>query len=160
MAAEPTPKIRTLAFVSVQLPCDHNVFTMHFGLQVSIYYWNADDWFDGGIMHQKLWISDNKNVYIGSANMDWKSLAQVKELGVYIESEAVAADLTTYFENWVEWCSINHPGVSSGDATVGSALAWSTDFDLNLTKPCWSKVQSPTKLVAAPVSVSSLLLCR
>ena len=110
-------------------------------------------------MHQKLWISDKKNVYIGSANMDWKSLAQVKELGVYVESEAVAADLTNYFENWIEWCNLPAAGqipspapeksarrtlqstIEATPPTIGSTVAFSATFDCNLTKPCWSKVR-------------------
>lgn len=35
------------------------------------------DWFGSGIVHSKVWISDDKDVYIGSANQDWKSLSQV-----------------------------------------------------------------------------------
>lgn len=31
--------------------------------QVSLRYWNASDWFGGGIMHQKLWIGDKSHVY-------------------------------------------------------------------------------------------------
>ena len=31
----------------------------------------------GGIIHTKMWIVDDKHFYIGSANMDWRSLAQV-----------------------------------------------------------------------------------
>lgn len=38
---------------------------------------NFTNWFDAGILHTKLWVSDNERVYIGSANMDWRSLAQV-----------------------------------------------------------------------------------
>lgn len=30
-----------------------------------------------GILHTKLWIVDNKHFYVGSANMDWRSLTQV-----------------------------------------------------------------------------------
>ncbi|KAJ6434843.1 hypothetical protein OIU84_000146 [Salix udensis] len=37
-------------------------------------------WWGSGIIHTKVWISDRKDVYIGSANNDWKSLTQVKEL--------------------------------------------------------------------------------
>ena len=33
--------------------------------------------FNGGIVHTKLWIVDNKHFYIGSANMDFRSLTQV-----------------------------------------------------------------------------------
>ena len=33
-----------------------------------------------GIMHTKLWVVDQKHFYIGSANMDWRSLTQVRYL--------------------------------------------------------------------------------
>ena len=32
---------------------------------------------DAGIMHTKLWVVDGKHFYVGSANMDWRSLTQV-----------------------------------------------------------------------------------
>lgn len=31
-----------------------------------------------GVLHTKFWIVDKKHVYIGSANMDWRSLTQVQ----------------------------------------------------------------------------------
>lgn len=34
-------------------------------------------WWGSGIVHAKVWISDLRHVYIGSANNDWKSLTQV-----------------------------------------------------------------------------------
>jgi phospholipase D3/4 len=34
-------------------------------------------WWGSGVVHAKVWISDKKYVYIGSANNDWKSLTQV-----------------------------------------------------------------------------------
>lgn len=30
-----------------------------------------------GILHTKLWVVDNKHFFVGSANMDWRSLTQV-----------------------------------------------------------------------------------
>lgn len=33
----------------------------------------------GGIVHTKLWVVDQKHFYLGSANMDWRSLSQVKQ---------------------------------------------------------------------------------
>ena len=30
-----------------------------------------------GIIHTKLWVVDRKHFYVGSANMDWRSLTQV-----------------------------------------------------------------------------------
>lgn len=32
----------------------------------------------GGILHTKLWVVDKKHMYLGSANMDWRSLTQVR----------------------------------------------------------------------------------
>lgn len=59
------------------------------------------DWYGSGIMHQKIWIFDHEHIYIGSANNDWKSLTQVKEMGVCVENDAaVAAEMTGYFEAW------------------------------------------------------------
>ncbi|XP_014247065.1 phospholipase D3-like isoform X2 [Cimex lectularius] len=39
-----------------------------------------------GVLHTKLWIADRKTAYIGSANTDWRSLTQVKEMGIYIKN--------------------------------------------------------------------------
>ncbi|XP_040904732.1 5'-3' exonuclease PLD3 isoform X2 [Toxotes jaculatrix] len=39
----------------------------------------------GGIIHTKLWVVDQKHLYLGSANMDWRSLSQVKEVGLSVE---------------------------------------------------------------------------
>ncbi|KAM4586051.1 uncharacterized protein pld7 [Fundulus diaphanus] len=39
----------------------------------------------GGIVHTKLWVVDQKHFYVGSANMDWRSLSQVKEVGLTVE---------------------------------------------------------------------------
>lgn len=30
-----------------------------------------------GLLHTKLWVVDSKHFYVGSANMDWRSLTQV-----------------------------------------------------------------------------------
>ena len=40
------------------------------------------DWWGSGIVHAKVWISDGKSAYIGSANNDWKSLTQVKSMSL------------------------------------------------------------------------------
>ncbi|XP_066259189.1 5'-3' exonuclease PLD3-like isoform X1 [Euwallacea similis] len=52
-----------------------------------------------GVLHTKMWIIDNKHVYIGSANMDWRALTQVKEMGVGIfNCSALAEDASKIFE--------------------------------------------------------------
>ncbi|KAF7699209.1 5'-3' exonuclease PLD3 [Silurus meridionalis] len=52
-----------------------------------------------GVLHTKFWVVDKKHVYIGSANMDWRSLTQVKELGAVIyDCKCLAEDLEKIFE--------------------------------------------------------------
>ncbi|XP_077389082.1 uncharacterized protein pld7 isoform X2 [Festucalex cinctus] len=53
----------------------------------------------GGIMHTKLLVIDDKHFYLGSANMDWRSLSQVKEMGVVVEDcSCLAQDAARIFE--------------------------------------------------------------
>ncbi|TSR87307.1 Phospholipase D3 [Bagarius yarrelli] len=52
-----------------------------------------------GVLHTKFWVVDKKHIYIGSANMDWRSLTQVKELGAVVyDCECLADDLQKIFE--------------------------------------------------------------
>uniref|UniRef100_A0A1A8R275 5'-3' exonuclease PLD3 n=4 Tax=Nothobranchius TaxID=28779 RepID=A0A1A8R275_9TELE len=52
-----------------------------------------------GVLHTKFWLVDRKHLYIGSANMDWRSLTQVKELGAVVYNcSCLAADLEKIFE--------------------------------------------------------------
>lgn len=51
-----------------------------------------------GVLHTKFIIVDLKHVYIGSANMDWKALTEVKEMGIVIrDCPCIAADLYKIF---------------------------------------------------------------
>ncbi|KAM4590433.1 5'-3' exonuclease PLD3 [Fundulus diaphanus] len=52
-----------------------------------------------GVLHTKFWVVDKKHIYVGSANMDWRSLTQVKELGAVVYNcSCLAADLEKIFE--------------------------------------------------------------
>lgn len=52
-------------------------------------------------MHQKIWVFDGRHIYLGSANMDWKSIMQVKEMGIAVEDcPDLAAETTKYFDGW------------------------------------------------------------
>ncbi|XP_068423183.1 5'-3' exonuclease PLD3-like isoform X2 [Clinocottus analis] len=52
----------------------------------------------GGIVHTKLWVVDQKHFYLGSANMDWRSLSQVKEVGLSVENcSCLARDASRLF---------------------------------------------------------------
>ncbi|XP_047652457.1 5'-3' exonuclease PLD4 isoform X3 [Phacochoerus africanus] len=59
--------------------------------------------FTGGVLHSKFWVVDGRHVYVGSANMDWRSLTQVKELGAIIYNcSRLAQDLEKTFQTyWV-----------------------------------------------------------
>jgi phospholipase D3/4 len=66
------------------------------------------DWYGDGIMHQKIWVFDGQAIYLGSANMDWLSLTQVKEIGVAVERcPELALDITTYYEAWWKFCDLD-----------------------------------------------------
>ncbi|KFP87686.1 Phospholipase D4, partial [Apaloderma vittatum] len=55
----------------------------------------------GGVLHSKFWIVDMKHIYIGSANMDWRSLSQVKEFGAVIYNcSCLAEDLWKTFSTY------------------------------------------------------------
>jgi phospholipase D3/4 len=55
----------------------------------------------GGVQHSKFLIADEKEFYVGSCNFDWRSFAQVKELGVYVEScPCLGQDFTKIFNFW------------------------------------------------------------
>ncbi|XP_053124714.1 5'-3' exonuclease PLD3 [Hemicordylus capensis] len=52
-----------------------------------------------GVLHTKFWIVDRTHLYLGSANMDWRALTQVKELGVAVYNcSCLAQDLGKMFE--------------------------------------------------------------
>ena len=68
-------------------------------------------------MHQKMLVADGGvQLYLGSANFDWLSLAQVKELGLIVSSGSAAAPsqlgtgLTSLFEKWWRWAGLTPSG--------------------------------------------------
>ncbi|XP_031342086.1 phospholipase D3-like isoform X2 [Photinus pyralis] len=61
-----------------------------------------------GVLHTKLWIIDRTHFYIGSANMDWRSLTQVKEMGIVVHNcTSLAEDIGKIFD--VYWI-LGEPG--------------------------------------------------
>ncbi|KAN0024991.1 hypothetical protein ACTFIV_009400 [Dictyostelium citrinum] len=54
-----------------------------------------------GILHTKLMIVDESSAYVGSANADWSSLAQVKELGIVLKNcPTMVADTEIAFQQY------------------------------------------------------------
>lgn len=88
--------------------------------------------FGGGVLHTKLWLVDRKHFYLGSANMDWRSLTQVKELGVLARNcSCLAQDLAKIFD--VYW------DMGVPDARVPSK--WPKQYAANYNLSVPAKVQ-------------------
>ncbi|KAF7149808.1 hypothetical protein RHSIM_Rhsim02G0213000 [Rhododendron simsii] len=89
------------------------------------------EWWGSGIVHAKVWISDLRDIYIGSANNDWKSLTQVKEVGIYLAGcSRIAKKVEVYFDNLWKLAFLN---VSAYTETV-----WDPQWQITRKVPCWS----------------------
>ncbi|XP_059275255.1 uncharacterized protein LOC132029877 isoform X2 [Lycium ferocissimum] len=89
------------------------------------------DWWGSGVVHAKVWISDSRDVYIGSANNDWKSLTQVKEVGIYLTGcSEIAKKIEIYYNNL--W-KLAHLDVSAYTRSV-----WDQQWQIKRKVPCWS----------------------
>ncbi len=51
----------------------------------------------GGVQHSKYFLIDGEQVFMGSQNLDWRSLAHVHELGVRVRDARVASDFAEVF---------------------------------------------------------------
>lgn len=81
-----------------------------------------------GVLHTKVWVVDGQHVYLGSANMDWRSLTQVKELGVLIENcSCLAQDISKVFS--VYW------QMGADDARIPSKWPESLSTKINANTP-------------------------
>ncbi|KAM3871343.1 5'-3' exonuclease PLD4 [Diretmus argenteus] len=78
-----------------------------------------------GVLHSKFWIVDRKHLFIGSANMDWRALTQVQELGVVIYNcSSLAEDLYKIFQSyWV----MGHPNSSLPEP-------WPSKYDTDINE--------------------------
>ncbi|KAM3711287.1 hypothetical protein ACJW31_01G097100 [Castanea mollissima] len=102
------------------------------------------EWYGSGIVHAKLWISDRRDVYIGSANQDWKSLTQVKELGIYLAGcPTIAKMVETYFDNL--WKLAFH------NSSAHTKTVWDEQWQINRTLPCWSYFTDPKERCRSPL---------
>ncbi|XP_067875252.1 5'-3' exonuclease PLD3 [Heterodontus francisci] len=86
-----------------------------------------------GVLHTKFWIVDRKHVYIGSANMDWRSLTQVKELGAIIYNcSCLAEDLRKTFEEYWSIGGANSSIPSPWPSNYSTSYNEKTPMELNL----------------------------
>jgi len=112
--------------------------------RVSIHSIEMGKWYGGaGIMHQKIWIVDSRHIYVGSANMDWKSMSQVKEIGIAVEDcPELAADVTRYFESWLTFSTLTPACVEVFDPVVR----------VDRVVPRWSDLVPSTERCESPLA--------
>ncbi len=51
----------------------------------------------GGVMHAKYMIADGRDLYSGSANMDWRALDHIHELGIRVKNRKLAKNFEAIF---------------------------------------------------------------
>lgn len=86
-------------------------------------------YFGAGVLHTKLWIVDGKHFYLGSANMDWRALTQVKEMGVLGQNcPQLTSDLAKIFKSY--WYLGSNP-----KASIPSSWPWEYNTDYNQDQP-------------------------
>jgi len=112
--------------------------------RIKIYSIDMGQWYGGsGIMHQKLWIFDGRDVYLGSANMDWKSMSQVKEMGISLEEcPECAADATKYFN---AWCAFS-------ELTPSSSEVFDPSVRVDRLVPPWSALVPEARRARSPLT--------
>jgi phosphatidylserine/phosphatidylglycerophosphate/cardiolipin synthase-like enzyme len=55
----------------------------------------------GGVLHAKFFVVDDREIFIGSQNWDWRALEHIRELGVRVEGSRLARALQTVFD--MDW---------------------------------------------------------
>ncbi|EGC37391.1 phospholipase D3 [Dictyostelium purpureum] len=86
---------------SKSMPDNDTQALAQMGVQVRSINW--PNLVGAGILHTKVIVVDQSSAYLGSANLDWRSLAQVKELGVFLQNcPSMVYDTETAFEQYWE----------------------------------------------------------
>jgi len=85
---------------SAAFPQNDTAYLATLGRNVEVRSIDMPKFFQAGIVHTKFMIVDKSSLYVGSANYDWRSLSQVKELGIAFQDcqNPAAEDLTKIFE--------------------------------------------------------------
>ncbi|XP_016964242.1 5'-3' exonuclease PLD3 [Drosophila biarmipes] len=103
---------------------------------VSLYF---PKYFGSGVLHTKLWVVDDEHFYLGSANMDWRALTQVKEMGVLVQNcGQLARDVSIIFREY--W--------AMGNSESSQIPRWDFSYNTyyNLQSPMQIKVNKNTSM--------------
>ncbi|XP_057539201.1 uncharacterized protein LOC130817486 isoform X5 [Amaranthus tricolor] len=122
-------------------------------------------WWGSGIVHAKVWISDDQDVYIGSANNDWKSLTQVKEVGIYIAdcpkiAKKVELSFGTFQTDEQAWMDTIR-SVGAGYIVRISTMDWLGQSQFTEQTVYWSSLSSAiSEVVFSKKATVKLLVAR
>ncbi|XP_033153285.1 phospholipase D3 [Drosophila mauritiana] len=96
-------------------------------------------YFGSGVLHTKLWVVDDQHFYLGSANMDWRALTQVKEMGVLVQNcPKLAHDVAKIFgEYWY---------LGNSDSSRIPNWDWNYATNYNLKQPMQLSVNKNTSM--------------
>lgn len=105
-----------------------------------------------GALHAKYWIVDGETIYVGSQNMDWRSLSQVMETGLEIGEPLLARKLKQIFD--ADWsAAANEAAPSVAELGSDSTPAIAGDLELVASPPAWN----PPGVRAAETALVELL---
>lgn len=81
----------------------------------------------GGVQHSKFLIADSREAFVGSQNLDWRSLSHIHELGARVRIPAVASSMEDIFET--DWAAsdTSHTGPPLDRARVSWPIAFTQD---------------------------------
>jgi phosphatidylserine/phosphatidylglycerophosphate/cardiolipin synthase-like enzyme len=82
----------------------------------------------GGVLHAKYMLVDARELYLGSANFDWRSLEHIQELGVRVRDASIARAIGDVFElDWGVAAGTTPPAPRGGAADFPVALRFGED---------------------------------
>ncbi|XP_005111969.1 5'-3' exonuclease PLD3 isoform X2 [Aplysia californica] len=101
-----------------------------------------------GVLHTKMHLVDGQHMYLGSANMDWRSYTQTKELGVLVENcPCLGKDAEKLFQ--VYWY------LGKPDAEVPKHWPEQYSTNINMSDPVlvpFNDTKAPVYLASSPPS--------
>ena len=84
------------------------------GLQLKIADWQQLG--GNGIIHAKYFVVDSTRAYVGSQNLDWRSMKHVHEMGLAIEDSPVVAQVQSVFNH--DWSIADSTGAAPAVSAV------------------------------------------
>jgi phosphatidylserine/phosphatidylglycerophosphate/cardiolipin synthase-like enzyme len=75
----------------------------------------------GGILHAKYFVVDGRDAYLGSQNLDWRSITHNLELGARIRDPAIAAGLEAVFA--LDWARAGGEPARTAEAPASALVA-------------------------------------